>query len=69
MNRMLTVACVVCFAATAVACLDVTPTPPSPAFEAMLAAANDVDGGDDAALGSDGSHASGDGGASDSSAE
>ena len=67
MSRMLTVACVAWFAATAVACLDVTPTPPSPAFEATLAAANDVDGGDDAALGSDGGDASSDG--SDSSAE
>jgi hypothetical protein len=68
MNRKLTVACVAWFAATIVACLDVSPTPPTPAFEAMLAAANG-DGGEDAGLGADGGDPSSEAGPSDSSVE
>jgi hypothetical protein len=70
MSRKVTIACLAWFAAAPAACLDVTPTPPSAAFEAMIAAANDGDGGEDAGLGSDGSDArDDDGGAEDSSVE
>jgi len=70
MNWKLTVACIACVAAPVVACLDVTPTAPSPAFESMVAAANDADGGEDAGVAADGGDARADDGApGDSSAE
>jgi len=59
MIRKLTLTCLVFGAPALVGCLDVTPIAPSPAFEAMIAAASDTDGGED---GGDGGDGDGDGG-------
>jgi hypothetical protein len=65
MIRKLALMGLVFAAPSVVACLNVTPIPPSPAFEAMLAA-SDVDGGEG---GSPNADSSTDGGSSDAGGE